>query len=157
MAAGRRPPVRFMRLRLVFLGKTRNPHCRALIDDYRKRIARFTSIEIVEWKTTDGGPWAVEEARGKHASTPVVLLDADGKAMTSEEFARWLARQSNSGRRELVFLLGGAEGFARESKAKADVLLSLSRMTFPHELARVALLEQLYRAWALLREHPYPK
>jgi 23S rRNA (pseudouridine1915-N3)-methyltransferase len=56
-----------------------------------------------------------------------------------------------------VFLLGGAEGFAEETKKEADVLLSLSQMTFPHELARVVLLEQLYRAWALLREHPYPK
>jgi 23S rRNA pseudoU1915 N3-methylase RlmH len=62
-----------MRIRLVFLGKTRNPHLQALIDDYRKRIARFTSIEIIEWKTTDGGPWAVAEARGKDASSPVVL------------------------------------------------------------------------------------
>lgn len=146
-----------MRIRLVFLGKTRNPHLRALIEDYRKRIARFTSIEIVEWKTTDGGAWAVGEARGKDASSPVVLLDAGGKAHTSEEFARWLAKQINSGRRQLVFLLGGAEGFSGEAKKEADVLLSLSRMTLPHELARVVLLEQLYRAWALLREHPYPK
>lgn len=146
-----------MRIRLVFLGKTRNPHLRALIEDYRKRIARFTSIEIVEWKTTDGGPWAVGEARGKDASTPVVLLDAGGKEQTSQEFARWLAKQANSGRRRLVFLLGGAEGFAEGAKKEADILLSLSRMTLPHELARVVLLEQLYRAWALLREHPYPK
>jgi 23S rRNA (pseudouridine1915-N3)-methyltransferase len=146
-----------MRIRLVFLGKTRNPHLRALIEDYRKRIARFTSIEIVEWKTTGGGPWAVGEARGKDASSPVVLLDAGGKTHTSEEFARWLAKQANSGRRQLVFLLGGAEGFAEETRKEADVLLSLSRMTMPHELARVVLLEQLYRAWALLREHPYPK
>jgi 23S rRNA (pseudouridine1915-N3)-methyltransferase len=135
----------------------RRPHLQALIDDYRKRIARFTSIEIIEWKTTDGGPWAVAEARGKDASSPVVLLDAGGKPHNSEEFARWLAKQANSGRRQLVFLLGGAEGFAEETKKEADVLLSLSQMTFPHELARVVLLEQLYRAWALLREHPYPK
>jgi 23S rRNA (pseudouridine1915-N3)-methyltransferase len=147
-----------MRIRLVFLGKTRNPQLRALMEDYRRRIARFTQIEIVEWKTTDGGPWAVAEARSKkEPRAPVVLLDAAGKAFTSEEFARWLAKRINSGLREVVFLLGGAEGFSDETRRQADALLSLSKMTLPHELARVVLLEQLYRAWALLREHPYPK
>lgn len=146
-----------MRIRMVFLGKTRNPHLRALIEDYQRRISHFSPIEVVEWKTTDGGPWAISEARGKSGRAPVVLLDAAGKAFTSEEFARWLARQMNTGQQKLVFLLGGAEGFPPESKQQADVLLSLSRMTLPHELARVVLFEQLYRAFALLREHPYPK
>lgn len=146
-----------MRIRLVFLGKTRNPHLRALIEDYRQRLARFTPFELVEWKTTDGGPWVLAEARGKKGNSPVVLLDAAGKAFTSEEFAGWLGKQMNSGQKELVFLLGGAEGFAEETKAKATSLLSLSKLTLPHELARVVLLEQLYRAFALLREHPYPK
>jgi 23S rRNA (pseudouridine1915-N3)-methyltransferase len=146
-----------MRLRVVFLGKTRNPHLRALLEDYRRRLSRFVPIEIVEWKTTDGGPWTVAEARGKTQSTPVVLLDAGGQAFTSENFARWLARQIHSGSRQLVFLLGGAEGFAEETKRQADALLALSTMTLPHELARVVFLEQLYRAFALLREHPYPK
>lgn len=146
-----------MRIELVLLGKTRNPHLRALIEDYRARIARFTSIDIREWKTTDGGPWTIAEARGKGGRAPVILLEAAGKAYTSEEFARWLAKQINAGRQKLIFLLGGAEGFADETKRQADVLLSLSRMTLPHELARVVLLEQLYRAFAILREHPYPK
>lgn len=146
-----------MRIRLVLLGKTRNPQLRALIEDYRRRIARFSPIEIVEWKTTDGGPWTLVEARGKRDTAPVVLLDAAGKAFTSEEFARWLARQEATGRQKLVFLLGGAEGFADETKRQADVLLSLSKMTLPHELARVVLLEQLYRAFARLQGHPYPK
>ena len=145
-----------MRLRLVLLGKTRNPQLRALIEDYRERLARFTPVEIVEWKGTDARPSVLAEARGK-GKAPVVLLDAAGRELTSEEFARWLARQLNSGQKELVFLLGGAEGFPEETKKQAEVLLSLSRLTMPHELARVVLLEQLYRAFALLREHPYPK
>lgn len=147
-----------MRIRLVFLGKTRNPHLRALIEDYRSRIAHFCPIEIVEWKSTDGGPRVIEQARGKKgAAIPVVVLDAAGKALTSEGFARWLAKHANSGCRELIFLLAGAEGVEAETKRKANVLLSLSPMTLPHELARVVLLEQIYRAWALLREHPYPR
>jgi 23S rRNA (pseudouridine1915-N3)-methyltransferase len=145
-----------MRIRLVLLGKTRNPQLRALIEDYRERLARFAPVEIVEWKSTDARPPVLEGARGK-GGAPVVLLDAAGREFTSEEFARWLARQLNSGQKELVFLLGGAEGFPEETKNQADVLLSLSRLTMPHELARVVLLEQLYRAFALLREHPYPK
>lgn len=146
-----------MRIRLVFLGKTRNPHLQALIEDYRRRLSRFAPIEVVEWKSTDGSPRALEEARGKKQNAPVVLLDAGGQAFTSEEFAGWLGRQMNSGQKELVFLLGGAEGFPEETKRKASTLLSLSRLTLPHELARVVLLEQLYRAFALLRQHPYPK
>ncbi len=146
-----------MRIQLVFLGKTRNPNLRALLDDYQKRIVRFSPIEVVEWKTTDGGPWSVAEARRKGESVPVVLLDAGGKAFSSEEFARWLAKKERSGARKLVFLVGGAEGFAEETKRAADELLSLGPMTLPHELARVVLLEQLYRAFAFLRDHPYPK
>ena len=146
-----------MKLRLIFLGKTRAPELRELVEDYRKRLARFTPVDIVAWKTTDGGPPVLAAARGKNKNTPVVLLDAAGQAFTSDEFARWLAREEQSGRRELVFLLGGAEGFTDETRRQADVLLSLSKMTLPHELARVVLLEQLYRAFALLRRHPYPK
>jgi 23S rRNA (pseudouridine1915-N3)-methyltransferase len=146
-----------LRVQLIFLGKTRNPHFKALLDDYRQRIARFSPIEIVEWKTTDGGLWSVEEARGKGDPAPVVLLDAGGKTFSSEAFARWLARKERSGARKLVLLVGGAEGFAEETKKKADELLSLGAMTLPHELARVVLLEQLYRAFAFLRDHPYPK
>jgi len=146
-----------VRIQLIFLGKTRNPNLRALLEDYQKRIARFSPIEVLEWKTTDGGPWSVAEARGKREAAPVVLLDAGGKAFTSEDFARWLAKKERSGARKLVFLVGGAEGFADETKRAADELLSLGPMTLPHELARVVLLEQLYRAFAFLRDHPYPK
>ncbi len=146
-----------MRIQLIFLGKTRNPNLRALLEDYQQRIARFSPIEVLEWKTTDGGPWSVAEARGKGGAAPVVLLDAGGKAFTSEDFARWLAKKERSGARKLVLLVGGAEGFADETKRAADELLSLGPMTLPHELARVVLLEQLYRAFAFLRDHPYPK
>lgn len=146
-----------MRIRAVFLGKSRNPHLRALIQDYASRISRFVPIEVTEWKSTDGGPWSIKKARGKDSRAPVILLDAAGKAFSSEEFAGWLGRQMNSSHKQLIFLLGGAEGFAEEAKRQADVLLSLSKMTLPHELARVVLFEQLYRAFALLRDHPYPK
>jgi len=147
-----------MKLRLIFVGKTRNPHLRALLDDYRKRIARFAPIEISEWRETAAGPGTIAAARGKRApALPVVLLDAAGHAFSSEEFSRWLAAQERRGVQALVFLLGGAEGFPEATKQQADFLLSLSKLTLPHELARLLLLEQLYRALTRLRRHPYPK
>lgn len=146
-----------MKLKLVFLGKTKNPHYSALIKDYCRRIRHFTSLEVVEKKSAYAGPDVVDDTRGKRKGAPVVLLDAAGKAYTSEEFAGWLAKQIRSGQSQLIFLLGGAEGFPEETKKKATTLLSLSKLTMPHELARVVLVEQLYRALALLRNHPYPK
>lgn len=138
-----------MKIRLVFLGKTRDPSLRTLIEDYRRRLARFTPIEILEPRAAD------PDKLGK--DTFLVLLDPAGKEFTSEEFARWLNRQQASGRRSLTFLLGAAEGFREETRKQADLLLSLSKLTLPHELARLVLVEQLYRACARLHGHPYPK
>jgi 23S rRNA (pseudouridine1915-N3)-methyltransferase len=87
----------------------------------------------------------------------VMLLDAGGKQFTSEQFARWLAERRDSGTRELVFLCGDAEGFPEALRRKATARLSLSTFTLPHELARVVLAEQLYRAFAILSGSPYPK
>lgn len=146
-----------MKLKLVFLGKTRGTEYRTLIDDYVKRIAHFNPIEVIEKKSTHAGPEVVDEARGKQAEAPVVLLDAAGKSFTSGEFARWLGNHMNSGCHQLVFLLGGAEGFPEESKKKAAEMISLSSMTMPHELARVVLAEQIYRAFSIQKNHPYSK
>jgi len=146
-----------MKLRFVCLGKTRNPSCRALVEDYCARLRHFTSVEWEERKSTYAEPDVLTSVQGKYATAPVVLLDAGGAEYTSEAFARWLAQQLNSGRSQLIFLLGGAEGFPAETKAKADRRLSLSKFTMPHELARVVLAEQLYRAFSLLQDHPYPK
>jgi 23S rRNA (pseudouridine1915-N3)-methyltransferase len=147
-----------VKLRLVFLGKTRGAECRALIDDYVKRIRHFNPVEVVEKKSTHAGLEVLEEARGKSGrGSNVVLPDAAGKSFTSEEFSAWLQKQLNSGKPELIFLLGGAEGFPEETKNAASELLSLSQMTLPHELARVVLAEQLYRGFSILNHHPYSK
>ncbi len=138
-----------MKIRLVFLGKTRDPRLRALIEEYRKRIRRFTPIEILE-------PRAAEPERLAQDGL-LVLLDPAGKELASEELARWLNRQQASGQRTLTFVLGEAEGFSQPARRSAHLLLSLSKLTFPHELARLVLVEQLYRAFASLHGHPYPK
>lgn len=146
-----------MKIRLLMLGKTRRPELRAVIDDYVKRISRSCSVEISEVRD---GEAAMKQLEANRAAQ-LVLLDAAGKAMDSAAFARWLGEQRDSGVRELVVLCGGADGYPaalREVVLKrAHRPLSLSAMTFSHELARAMLAEQLYRAFAILSGSPYPK
>ncbi|HXX18810.1 MAG TPA: 23S rRNA (pseudouridine(1915)-N(3))-methyltransferase RlmH [Candidatus Acidoferrum sp.] len=143
-----------MTIRLVMLGKTRREEIRALFDDYVLRIRRYADIGITELR--DASPTAVRRLKIEPGAI-VVLLDAAGKQFTSQEFARWLGGLRDRGSREVVFLCGGAEGFPDELRAKAEQKLSLSTLTMPHEFARVVLAEQIYRAFAILAGHPYPK
>ncbi len=146
-----------MKLRLVFLGRTRGAEYQALIGHYCERIRHFHPLEVVERKSTAAGPEVVAELKGGKQNANLVLLDAGGKAFTSEQFAGWLGRQIESSARQLVFVVGGAEGFPDESKRAADLSISLSPMTYAHELARVMVAEQIYRAFSILRNHPYSK
>jgi len=138
-----------MRIRLLMLGKTRRPECRAMIDDYAARTRRYAELEISELRDT--------RKLKVEAGAAVVLLDAAGKQFTSPQFAKWVGELRDRGVRELVFLCGGAEGFPEEVRAKATQKVSLSTLTMPHEFARVLLAEQIYRAFAILAGHPYPK
>ncbi len=142
-----------MKIRLFLLGKTRRPEMRALFDEYVKRVSRQTSIEAVEIRDSAA---ALKKLDADRAVT-VVLLDAAGKQSSSEEFAAWLGTLRDRGTRELIFLCGDAEGFPDSLRQRAQHKLSLSAMTFSHELARVVLAEQLYRAFAILSGSPYPK
>ena len=143
-----------MKLRLILLGKTRRPEIRALLDDYVSRIRHHTEVELTELR--DSSPAALRKLRVAPSST-VVLLDASGHHYTSEQFARWLGTHRDSGTRELVFLCGDASGFPDSLRRRASTKLALSSLTFSHELARVMLAEQLYRAFAILSGSPYPK
>jgi 23S rRNA (pseudouridine1915-N3)-methyltransferase len=143
-----------MKLTLLMLGKTRRPEIRALVEDYAGRIGRYAEIEINEVR--DGSPTALRKLKFDSAAT-VVLLDAAGKQFTSQQFARWLGDLRDRGVREVVFLCGDAEGFPDELRAAAKQKISLSTLTMPHEFARVVLAEQIYRAFAILAGHPYPK
>ncbi len=142
-----------MKIRLVMLGKTRRAEVRTLLEDYVARIRHYAPIEAVELRDPAD---AARKLRLEPAST-VVLLDAAGKQYTSERFARWLGGCRDHGTRELVFLCGDAEGFPESIRSAATLKVSLSTLTMPHEFARVILAEQLYRAFALLAGHPYPK
>jgi 23S rRNA (pseudouridine1915-N3)-methyltransferase len=131
-----------MRIRLLMLGKTRRPELRAVLDDYVKRINRHSPTEVIEVRDE---------------SAALKKLDAGGKTLDSQAFAKWLRELRDRGTRELIFLCGDADGFPEALRQRAQQKLSLGAMTFSHELARVMLAEQLYRAFAILSGSPYPK
>ena len=143
-----------MKIHLVMLGKTRRPEIRALMDDYVARIGRFAEMQVTELREDSAA--SVRKLALDSAAT-VVLLDDAGKSQTSAQFAKWLGESRDRGAREIVFLCGGAEGFPETLRRRATQKLSLSSLTFSHELARVMLAEQLYRAFAILAGYPYPK
>lgn len=135
------------------LGKTRRPELRAVLDDYVKRISYSCSIEITEVRDSEA---AIKRLDADRAATSL-LLDAGGKQHDSESLAKWLGDQRDRGTREVIFVCGDAHGFADPLRKRVQQKMSLSPMTYSHELARVMLAEQLYRAFAILSGSPYPK
>lgn len=142
-----------MRLRLLMLGKTRRQEFRAVLDDYLKRIGRSTPIEVNEVRDAEA---VLKQLDADRAAT-AMLLDAGGKSLDSSALARWLGQQRDRGTREIIFVCGDADGFPEALRRRVTQKLSLSPMTYSHELARVMLAEQLYRAFAILCGSPYPK
>lgn len=139
-----------MRVDLLFIGKARDEHANAIAAEFLKRTGRWATVEMRE---IHPGRY---DLFGRHAAAQKVFLDPAGKAWNSEKFIEFVAGNEQLGR-DLVFLIGGHDGLPPEWKPRADVLLALSPMTFPHELARAMLAEQIYRAFATLRGHPYPR
>jgi 23S rRNA (pseudouridine1915-N3)-methyltransferase len=135
------------------LGKTRRAELRAVLEEYVKRVGRYAPTEVAELRDEAA---MLKKLDADRAAT-VVLLDIGGKTLSSEEFAKWLGELRDRGTRELVFLCGDADGFPDGVRARAQRQVSLSAMTYSHELARVMLAEQLYRAFATLSGSPYPK
>jgi len=142
-----------VKLRLLMLGKTRCPELRAVLDDYVKRISRSCPVEITEVRD---GSAALKKLDAARAAT-VVLLDAAGRSIDSNALAKWLGELRDRGAREIVFVCGDAAGFPESMRQRVPQKLSLTPMTLSHELARVVLAEQLYRAFAILSGSPYPK
>jgi 23S rRNA (pseudouridine1915-N3)-methyltransferase len=135
---------------LYFVGKTRDPHANALAEEFVKRSGRYCAIEMREIRPTRSDPWQ------KHPNASKILLDPSGRPMNSAAFTALVARAEAEGK-DMVFLVGGADGLPSEWLGRGGVSLSLSPMTLPHELARVVLAEQVYRAFTTLRGHPYPR
>ena len=142
-----------MRLQLLMIGKTRRPEMRAIIEDYVNRIRRSCPIEILEVRDAEA---ALKKLDADRAATPI-LLDAGGRAIDSNALAKWLGELRDRGTRQVIFVCGNAGGFPEPLRERVSQKLSLSAMTLSHELARVVLAEQLYRAFAILSGSPYPK
>ncbi len=139
-----------MKIFVYFVGKPRDAHANSMAEDYLKRSSRYVRCEMREIQPERFDPWA------KHPTASKLLLDPAGRSFDSAQFAELIGKAQQESR-DLVFLVGGASGLPNEWRDQHGVLLSLSAMTFPHELARVMLAEQIYRALATLRGHPYPK
>lgn len=139
-----------MRIALLYIGKPRDANANALAEEYLKRAARYARCEMREIDPARFDVWS------KHPSAAKVLLDPAGKTFNSSGFAEFVRNAENHAR-DLVFVIGGASGYPAGWREKADLLLSLSSLTFPHEFARVMVAEQLYRAFTILRGHPYSK
>jgi 23S rRNA (pseudouridine1915-N3)-methyltransferase len=139
-----------MRLDLLFIGKARDEHSNAIAAEFIKRAGRWATVGMREIDPRRYDLFA------RHASACKVFLDPAGKPWDSPRFIRFIAEQEQLSV-DVVFLLGGHDGLPPEWRPRADLLLSLSPMTFPHELARAMLAEQVYRAFATLRGHPYPR
>jgi len=154
-----------MRIRILWEGKTKDLHLRAIQQDLAERIGHFTSLSLEDFPA----PQRMSQARNagltskeralleKLRGSTKVLLDQRGRERTSGEFARWLELETVRGTRELAFLVGGPDGFSAAFREKADVLLSLSRLTLTRDWARTLLLEQIYRAFTILRGFPYAR
>ena len=147
-----------MRFRFVWIGKTRDKNWRALQDEYLARLSHFIKCEIVEVK--EGGGTEIEGKRileNLNQSQFALLLDIKGNLISSRQLSGEIEKWQNRALKEIVFIVGGAEGVAGAVVERADFSLSLSSFTFTHDAARVILLEQLYRAFTIIKGFPYQK
>ena len=153
-----------MRLRLIWTGKTRDAHLRALADDYLKRISHFARCQVSELRESPGSHKTVgidRDSKRISDGLPVggvsVLLHPEGIEWTSQQLAKELQGWQEKGMKEVTFIVGGPSGVSCELMAKATKRWSLSKLTLTHEMSRVVLLEQIYRAYTIIHGLPYQK
>jgi 23S rRNA (pseudouridine1915-N3)-methyltransferase len=139
-----------LKIFVYFIGKPRDPHANAIAAEFLKRSSRYADCAMREIVP---GRFDLFE---RHGSARKIFLDPSGRTTNSAGFVEIVSQAERVGQ-DLAFLIGGHDGLPPEWKPRADLLLSLSPMTFPHELARAMLLEQIYRAFTTLRGHPYPR
>jgi 23S rRNA (pseudouridine1915-N3)-methyltransferase len=151
-----------IRIKIAWIGKTKEAAIQALTGEYLKRISRYAQVEGVALRDEAAllemcgrlGAKSAAKAKGSAKST-LVLMDSRGKEFSSEGFAKFLGDYQERNPLPLVLAVGGADGFSCETLSAAQQTISLGKMTLPHELARVVLLEQVYRAFTILNGHPY--
>lgn len=155
-----------MKVKIAWIGKTKEAAIQSLTEEYLKRISRYVEVEGIVLRDEAALLALCGRSSAKHgkaarsagftrAKSTLVLMDARGQQFSSEEFARFLADYQNRNPLPLVFAVGPADGFSEACKTAAQHTISLGNMTLAHELARVVLLEQIYRAFTILKNHPY--
>jgi 23S rRNA (pseudouridine1915-N3)-methyltransferase len=143
-----------VKLKIAWIGKTKDASIRALTEEYLKRITRYTEVEGLALPD-EAALLKLKEKSGTRPAHTLVLLDSGGKQLSSEEFAQFLENHQDRNPQPLVLAIGPADGFSPETRKAASTLLSFGKMTLAHELARIVLLEQVYRAFTILKGHPY--
>ena len=159
-----------MKITLITVGKIKEKYLKDAIAEYSKRLSRYCKLEIVEVadeKTPDNASDTVEDAiRDKEGErilkyikedAYVFTLEIAGKMLTSEEMAEKIDKLGVQGTSHIIFIIGGSIGLGREILKRSDYALSFSKMTFPHQLMRVILLEQIYRSYRIINHEPYHK
>jgi 23S rRNA (pseudouridine1915-N3)-methyltransferase len=149
-------------MKIVWMGKTKEPSMQSLTDEYLKRISRYAQVEGLALRDEAallrmcGRAIPAQASKTTSAGkSTLVLMDSRGKQLSSEELARFLGDYRDGNPLPLVFAVGPADGFSEAARSAAQHTISLGRMTLAHELARVVLLEQVYRAFTILKGHPY--
>jgi 23S rRNA (pseudouridine1915-N3)-methyltransferase len=152
-----------MRFRIIWTGKTRDARLRALIDDYAERLSHFVRCEVVEVREVGRSDKTGIDKETRRISDALrsggltVLLDPEGVEWTSQQLAAQVKGWEGNGTKEVAFVVGGPNGVTDDFKSRADKRWSLSRLTLTHEMARVVLFEQLYRAYTIIHGLPYQK
>ncbi|MGM0530190.1 MAG: 23S rRNA (pseudouridine(1915)-N(3))-methyltransferase RlmH [Bacteroidota bacterium] len=154
-----------MKIRVLVVGKNKEQYITEALSEYDKRINKYVPFNIEEISGIKGSrKYSEKEIREKEGQNIlkvlpgeaiIILLDERGKQMNSRGFANWIQKVMNSGTRNMIFIIGGAYGFSDGLYEKADMMLSLSKMTFSHQLTRVVFAEQLYRAFTIIHGEPY--
>jgi 23S rRNA (pseudouridine1915-N3)-methyltransferase len=149
-----------VKLKIAWIGKTKEPAIQSLTDEYLKRIARYVPVEGLALRDEaallqECGRTTTAKSKTTGAKSTLVLMDSRGKQFSSEEFARFLGDYQDRNPLPLVFGIGPADGFSEAARGAAQHTISLGKMTLAHELARVVVLEQIYRAFTILKGHPY--
>lgn len=159
-----------MNIKLVTVGKLKETYLKQGIEEYVKRLGAYAKVDIAEVpdekapeNLSEAEMVAVKEKEGGRIlgkispDAYVITLEVDGKMLTSEELAKKLDDLGTYGKSKIVFVIGGSLGLSDQVKKRSDFALSFSKMTFPHQLMRLVLLEQVYRAWKIVRGEPYHK
>jgi len=151
-----------VKIKIAWIGKTKEPAIQSLTDEYLKRISRYVPVEGLALRDEAAllqmcgrAPLAKTSKTTNAVKSTLVLMDSRGKQFSSEEFARFLGDYQDRNPLPLVLAIGSADGFSEAARGAAQHMISLGTMTLAHELARVVLLEQVYRAFTILRGHPY--